>query len=81
MTEWEKEEIRDLLEEYPNLIEMSNLDLAAKARELRWNAARLYEECNRLDSNAEAIINFMKLREDENDEIKKFINTRDSFSD
>lgn len=80
MTEWEKEDIKELLEEYPNLIEMSNLDLAAMARELRWNAARLYEECNRLESNAEAIINFIKLRENEN-EIKKFINTGDSFND
>lgn len=80
MNEWEKEEIRELLEEYPNLIEMSNLDLAAIARELRWNAARLYEECNRLESNAEAIINFIKLKENEN-EIKEFINTGDSFND
>ena len=80
MTEWEKEDIKELLEEYPNLIEMSNLDLAAMAREFRWNAARLYEECNRLESDAEAIINFIKLRENEN-EIKKFINTGDSFND
>ena len=55
LTEWQKEDIEDLLEEYPELIGMTDEELDAFSRKLYWEAQGLYDRVNRLESYAENI--------------------------
>lgn len=58
LTPWTKDELVDLLDEYPNLLTMSEGDLQKLARE-RYNTAQGYiDKANRLENEADAIIKF-----------------------
>lgn len=55
LTEWQKEDLEDLLEEYPELAEMTDEELDTFSRKLYWEAQGLYDRVNRLESDAENI--------------------------
>lgn len=62
LTEWQKEDIEDLLEEYPELVGMSDEELVVFSRKLYWKAQGLYDEVNRLESKAETVTLYMQTR-------------------
>lgn len=55
LTEWQKEDVVDLLEDYPNLLEMSEEELLTLSRSLYWKAQGLYSEVTRIESDADTI--------------------------
>jgi hypothetical protein len=67
LTPWTKDELVDLLDEYPNLLTMSEGELQKLARE-RYNTAQGYiDRANRLENEADAIIKYC---------MEKYINPR-----
>lgn len=62
LTDWQKEDIEDLLEEYPELADMSDEELVVFSRKLYWKAQGLYDEVNRLESQAETVTLYMQTR-------------------
>ena len=62
LMDWQKEDIKDLLEEYPELTDMTDEELVVFSRELYWKAQGLYDEGNRLESKAEIITLYMRTR-------------------
>ena len=62
LTEWQKEDIEDLLEEYPELADMTDEELVIFSRKLYWKAQGLYDEVNRLESQAETVTLYMQTR-------------------
>lgn len=67
LTEWQKEDIEDLLEEYPALVEMTDEELDAFSRKLYWEAQGLYDRVNRLESYAENIKLYKQIRKKESE--------------
>lgn len=58
LTPWTKDELIDLLEEYPTLFEMSEAELNKLARD-RYNTAQGYvDRANRLENEADAIVKY-----------------------
>lgn len=55
LSKWYKEDIIDLLEDYPNLLTMTEEELNTLARSLYWKAQGLYSEVTRLENEADAI--------------------------
>ena len=55
LTDWQKEDLEDLLEEYPELTAMTDEELDAFSRKLYWEAQGLYDRVNRLESDAENV--------------------------
>lgn len=67
LTPWIKDELVDLLDEYPNLLTMSESELQKITRE-RYNTAQGYiDKANRLENEADAIIKFC---------MEKYVNPR-----
>jgi hypothetical protein len=62
LTNWQKEDIKDLLEEYPELVDMTDEELVVFSRKLYWKAQSLYDEVNRLESKAETVTLYMQTR-------------------
>ena len=62
LTNWQKEDIEDLLEEYPELADMTDEELVVFTRKLYWKAQGLYDEDNRLESKAETVTLYMQTR-------------------
>lgn len=62
LTDWQKEDIEDLLEEYPELADMTDEELVIFSRKLYWKAQGLYDEVNRLESQAETVTLYMQTR-------------------
>jgi phosphate uptake regulator len=62
LTNWQKEDIEDLLEEYPELTDMTDEELVIFSRKLYWKAQGLYDEVNRLESQAETVTLYMQTR-------------------
>ena len=62
LTNWQKEDIEDLLEEYPELADMTDEELVVFSRKLYWKAQGLYDEVNRLESQAETVTLYMQTR-------------------
>ncbi len=58
LTPWTKEELIDLLEEYPTLFEMSEADLNQLARDRYNNAQGYVDRANRLENEADAIVKY-----------------------
>lgn len=63
LTWWQEEDLEDLLEDYPNLLEMSAEELNKLVRQLYWEANGLVEQANRLESKADAIKTYLKVTE------------------
>ena len=64
LTEWQKEDLEDLQEEYPNLKEMSDEELELLSRKLYHEAQGLYDRVCRLESDAENIKLFIQVRKE-----------------
>ena len=62
LTEWQKEDIEDLLEKYPDLDTMTDEELDHLARKLYWDAQGLYDQVNRMESEAETIKLYKEIR-------------------
>lgn len=62
LTNWQKEDIEDLLEEHPELADMTDEELVVFSRKLYWKAQSLYDEVNRLESKAETVTLYMQTR-------------------
>ncbi len=62
LAEWQKEDIEDLLEEYPELANMTDEELVVFSRKLYWKAQGLYDEVNRLENKAETVTLYMQTR-------------------
>lgn len=62
LTDQQKEDIKDLLEEYPELVDMTDEELVVFSRKLYWEAQGLYDEVNRLKSKAETVTLYMQTR-------------------
>lgn len=62
LTKWQKEDIEDLLEEYPELVDMDDEELVIFSRKLYWEAQGLYDRVNRLESYAENVTLYMQTR-------------------
>lgn len=58
---WEEEDLEDLLEMFPDLLEMTHEQLDQAASDLYWEAQRKYEEVNSLESKADTIRKYMEL--------------------
>lgn len=57
---WEEEELEDLLEEYPNLLDMTNEELHKMANKLYWEAQGYVETANRLEAKADTIRSYLR---------------------
>lgn len=64
LTEWQKEDLEDLQENYPNLDEMTDEELELLSRKLYREAQGLYDRVCRLESDAENIKLFMQVRKE-----------------
>lgn len=58
---WEEEDLEDLLEMFPDLLEMTHEQLDQAASDLYWEAQRKYEEVTSLESKADTIRKYMEL--------------------
>jgi hypothetical protein len=59
---WTKEDLIDLLEDYPNLFEMSAEELQNLIRDKYWDAQYHTERANRLENDASAIEKYYKAK-------------------
>lgn len=57
---WEEEDLEDLLEEYPNLLDMTDEELHKMASQLYWEANGLVEQANRLEAKADTIRSYLR---------------------
>lgn len=64
---WAKEELIDMLEDYPRLFEMSEVELQRLARDLYQKAQGYIDTANRLENEADVIIKYC---------LEKYINPR-----
>lgn len=62
LSKWEIEDIKELLEEEPELAEKTNEELEKLIRKLYIEANDIYYECMRLESKAETIRKYMENR-------------------
>lgn len=51
-SKWTKEDMLDLMYEHPEYADWSRAELEQKVRDLNWEAQRVYETVNRLESEA-----------------------------
>lgn len=58
LTPWTKEELIDLLDEYPTLLTMSESDLQKLARDMHNTALGYIDRANRLECKADAVIKY-----------------------
>ena len=52
---WEKEDIEDLIEEYPQLLEMSLDEIKKLKTKLYWESQGLIERANTIESKANSL--------------------------
>ena len=62
LSEWQKEDLEDLLEKYPDLDSMTDEELDHLFRKLYWDAQGLYDQVTRMESEAENIKLYKNLR-------------------
>ena len=62
LTKWQTKDIQDLLEEYPELVDMSDEELVIFSRKLYWEAQSLYDKVNYLENCAESVTLYMQTR-------------------
>lgn len=54
-TDWnkyQKEDILDLVKEHPELLDMTPVQLSARARDLEWDAEGYFDQANSLENEA-----------------------------
>lgn len=59
---WQIDDIMEMLEEHPEYKSMSDEELKKKIQELYWEASGLFDQANRLESNADTIERYIKIR-------------------
>lgn len=59
---YEKDDIEDMLEQYPELIDSSDEEIDKKIRELAWEAQGLYEASVRVENLVDAMRKFKEIR-------------------
>lgn len=59
---YQKEDIEDILEQYPEVINYSDEEIDKKIRELIWEAQGLYESSVRFENLADAMKLFKEVR-------------------
>lgn len=64
LTDWQKEDLEDLQEKYPNLDEMTDEELEHLSRKLYFEAQGLYDRVCNLESDAANIKLFIKVRKE-----------------
>jgi hypothetical protein len=64
LTDWQKEDLEDLQETYPNLDEMTDEELELLSNKLYREAQGLFDRMCRLESDAENIKLFMQVRKE-----------------
>lgn len=64
LTDWQKEDLEDLQETYPNLDEMTDEELELLSDKLYREAQGLFDRMCRLESDAENIKLFMQVRKE-----------------
>ena len=62
LSEWQREDLEDLCEKYPDLDTMTDEELDHLSRKLYWDAQDLYDQVNRMESEAENIKLYKSLR-------------------
>ena len=62
LSEWQREDLEDLCEKYPDLNAMTDEELDRLSRKLYWDAQGLYDQVNRMESEAENIKLYLFLR-------------------
>ena len=63
LKKYEEEDLEELLEVFPDLLEMTSEQLDRAASDLYWKAQHLYDEVMRLESQADTIRKYMELTE------------------
>ena len=53
LSKWQKEDIEDMLEDYPNLLDMSVEELETLSRKKYWEADGMYQTVCHMESQAE----------------------------
>lgn len=64
LTDWQKEDLEDLQETYPNLDKMTDEELELLSNKLYREAQGLFDRMCRLESDAENIKLFMQVRKE-----------------
>ena len=64
LTEWQREDLEDLQENYPSLNEMTDEELELLSRKLYHEAQGLFDRVCRLESDAENIKLFVQVRKE-----------------
>ena len=62
LSAWTKEDLLDLLEDYPTLFEMTDGELTALAQSKNCEAQGLIDRANRLESDADAVYKYIIAR-------------------
>ena len=62
LSEWQKEDLEDLLEKYPDLDSMTDEELDHLSHKLYWDAQGLYDQVTHMESEAENIKLYKSLR-------------------
>ena len=65
LTKWKKDDLIDLLDDYPNLLEKSDEELETLSTNLYFKAQDLYERTNWIEQDAENIKLLMKIRKEQ----------------
>lgn len=65
LTKWKKDDLIDLLDDYPNLLEKSDEELETLSTNLYFKAQDLYERANWIEQDAENIKLLMKIRKEQ----------------
>ena len=60
---WQRESLEDLLEEFPEIETMTIDELNKKYNDLYWEVARLFDQVGTLESKADTIKLYIKLKE------------------
>lgn len=64
LTKWQKEDIEDLLEDFPTLFDMPNKELETLSRRMYLEADGLFQTVCHLENQAETIKTYLKAREE-----------------
>ena len=59
---WQMDDIIEMLEEHPEYESMNNEELKKKIQDLYWEALGLFDRANRLESDADTIEQYIKIR-------------------
>ena len=62
LTEWEKEDLEELVANYPAIVEMTDWEIDKLATELYWKSQNKYAEVVNLENQSEALRRFIELR-------------------